>query len=278
MQQRCPNCGSPVVPGQRFCGGCGAQLSLSCPQCRITVSPGTRYCPNCGATLGGGPTQQPGWGPPGGAPPPQQPGWGQQLGTPPKQQGWGQPGAPPQQPGWGQQQSWAPPAPKSQSSSSSRPLLVLVLFILLIGMGALAYFKTPLGATVNSIIGLSGGTTNGSTVVDTTAPVITFPDQPTVLATSASILWHTDELSSSQVEYGTTSAYGELQPAQPDTDPTVIGTDGNPLFAGVIDHSVVLTGLQPNTTYHYRVKSKDAAGNEKVSDDKTFTTTSVEGT
>ena len=37
-------------------------------------------------------------------------------------------------------------------------------------------------------------------------------------------------------------------------------------------HSVVLTGLQPNTEYHYRVKSKDKAGNLAVSDDKTFTT------
>jgi hypothetical protein len=157
---------------------------------------------------------------------------------------------------------------------------VLVLFILLIGMGVLAYLKTPLGATVNSIIGLSGGgSTSGSTVVDTTAPVITFPDPPSVLSTSASILWRTDELSSSQVEYGTTDTYGTVKPAQPDTDPTVLGTDGNPLYAGVIDHSVVLTGLQPNTTYHYRVKSKDAAGNETVSPDKTFTTTAAaEGT
>jgi hypothetical protein len=260
MQQRCPNCGAPVVPGQRFCGGCGAQLSLSCPQCRITVSPGTRYCPNCGATLGGGPTQQPGWGPPGGAPPPQQPGWGQ-PGMPPQQQGWGQ-----------QQQSWAPPAQKSQSSSSSRPFLVLMLFILLIGMGALAYFKTPLGATVNSILGLSGGTNSGSTVVDTTAPVITFPDPPNVLATSAGIVWRTDELASSQVEWGTTTSYGTLTPTTPDVDPT------GGQYAGVIDHSVVLTGLQPNTTYNYRVKSKDAAGNESVSSNKTFTTTAAEGT
>jgi len=261
MQQRCPNCGAPVVPGQRFCGGCGAQLSLSCPQCRITVSPGTRYCPNCGATLGGGPTQQPGWAPPGGATPPQQPGWGQ-------------PGVPPQQPGWGQQQQpYAPPAPKSQSSSSStRPFLVLVLFILLIGMGALAYFKTPLGATVNSIIGLSGGSSSGSTVIDTTAPVITFPNQPSVLATSAGITWETDEPTSTQVEYGTTDAYGTRQPTQPGDDPS----SGQSL--GVVTHSVVLTGLQPNTTYHYRVRSIDAAGNETVSSDKTFTTSEAEGT
>ena len=189
MQQRCPNCGSPIVPGQRFCGGCGAQLSLSCPQCRITVSPGTRYCPNCGATLGGGPTgggptQPPGYGPGGGGMPPQQPGWGQQ-------QQWGGP----------QPQSWAPPVPKSQSSSSTRPFLVLLLFILLLGMGVLAYLQTPLGQTINDIIGIGSSDSNsGETVVDTTKPVITFPVSPAVAATSASINWTTNELSSSQVD------------------------------------------------------------------------------
>jgi hypothetical protein len=258
MQQRCPNCGSPVIPGQRFCGGCGAQLSLSCPQCRITVSPGTRFCPNCGTTLGGGPTQQPGI-------PPQQPGWGQQ------------PGMPPQQPGWGQQQSWAPPATKSQSSSS-RPLLVLLLFILLIGMGVLAYLQTPLGGIVKDILGISGTTTTTgtNTVADTTKPVISSIIQPTAPDTlgpvSASIGWKTDKLASSQVEYGLANTYGTLEPAQPADDPS----SGKSL--GVTDHAVVLKGLQPNTTYHYRVKSKDATGNEAVSDDNTFTTTSASST
>jgi hypothetical protein len=256
MQQRCPNCGSPVVPGQRFCGGCGAQLSLSCPQCRITVSPGTRFCPNCGATLGGGPTQQPGWGQPAG-PPPQQPGWGQQ------------PGMPPQQPGWGQQQPWAPPAAKSQSSSSSRPFLVILLIILLIGLGGLVYWQ--FGDQLLEFFNSSTGSGN-SNVVDTTKPVITFTEQPTVGATSASIIWTTDELASSQVEWGTSNSYGTLTPDPPDVDPT------SGQYLGVIDHSVVLSGLQPDTTYHYRVRSKDAAGNESISSDKTFTTVSTEGT
>ena len=256
MQQRCANCGSPIVPGQRFCGGCGAQQSLSCPQCRITVSPGTRFCPNCGATLGG-PSQGPGYGP-GGGTPPQQPGWGQQPGMPPQQQPWGAP-----------QQPWAPPAPKSQSSSSTRPLLVLLLFILLMGMGVLAYLQTPLGTFVKELIGISsnsGGNTTDTTP-DTTKPVITFPLSPAVAATTARIDWTTDEPSSSQVEYGTTTTYGSLQPTTLTDDPTT----GESL--GVVTHSIVLSGLQPNTPYHYRVKSIDKAGNMAISDDRTFTTT-----
>ncbi|MCJ7516026.1 MAG: zinc ribbon domain-containing protein [Dehalococcoidia bacterium] len=262
MQQRCPNCGSPVIPGQRFCGGCGAQLSLSCPQCRITVSPGTRFCPNCGATFGGGPTQQPGYGPPGGMPP-QQPGWGQQP-------GYGPPGGmPPQQPGWGQQQPWAPPAPKSQSSSS-RPLLVMLLIILLIGLGGLIYWQRD---SLLAFFKSSTGVTTNTTTIDTTKPVISSIVQPTspdtLGPTSASILWHTDELSSSQVEYGTEITYGSVQPSTPADDPT----GGTSL--GVVTHSIVVTGLQPTTPYHYRVKSKDAAGNEAVSADNTFTTTTA---
>jgi hypothetical protein len=186
--------------------------------------------------------------------PPQQPGWGQQ------------PGMPPQQPGWGQQQSWAPPAPKSQSSSS-RPLLVLLLFILLIGLGVLAYLQTPLGSMVKDILGISGTTTG--TTTDTTKPAITFPVQPTVGPTSARIDWATDEAASTQVEYGISNTYGTLEPAQPADDPT------SGQSAGIVTHSVVLTGLQPNTTYHYRVKSKDKAGNEAVSSDKTFMTTAA---
>jgi len=258
MQQRCPNCGSPIAPGQRFCGGCGAQLSLACPQCRITVSPGTRFCPNCGATLGGGTPQQPGWGQqPGGMP--QQPGWG-----PPQQPGWGpQPGGmPPQQPGWGPQPGWAPPAPRSQSSSS-RPFLVMLLIVLLIGLGGLVYwqFGDQLLAFFKSS---TGGTT---TTTDTTKPAISGA-KATVGVGGVVITWKTDELASTQVEYGKTTAYGSFAPAQPQDDPT--GTQS----AGVIDHSVTLSSasLEKGATYHYRVKSKDKAGNEAVSGDGTFTT------
>jgi hypothetical protein len=149
-----------------------------------------------------------------------------------------------------------------------------LLLVLLIGLGALIYWQFG-----DQLLGFFNSSTDGTTpppVADVTKPEITFPVEPTIGATSVSILWHTDELSSSQVEYGLETTYGSLFPTEPDTDPTVLGDDEQPLYAGVIDHSVILTPLIPNTTYHYRVKSKDAAGNESISPDKTFTTAEVE--
>jgi len=111
------------------------------------------------------------------------------------------------------------------------------------------------------------GTGGSSATADTTPPVISN------VAASASdgaavINWVTDELASTQVEYGTDASYGLLSPSTPQHDPTS-GTS-----AGVITHSVNLTGLTNGTIYHYKVKSKDAAGNLAESADKTFTPTS----
>ena len=199
--------------------------------------------------------------------PPQQPGWGQQPGGMPPQQ----PGGMPQQPGWGQQPGYAPPAPSSQPASSRRPLLILLLFVLLIGLGVIAYMYTPLGATVKGLLGTATGGTGGTgSGLDITKPKIENV-QAAAFQTSALITWTTDEAASSQVEYGRDKVTTSLEPAQPDTDPST----GE--YAGVVTHSVTLTGLQPsdpatNIQYWYRVKSKDAAGNEQVSDWKTFNT------
>ena len=245
MQQtgRCPSCGSPMAPGQRFCGACGAQLSANCSYCGVAINPGARFCLNCGAPVGGGGPQQPPQ--PGGYP--QQPGWGQP-----------QPGGYPQQPGWGQPQPpWGQPVRTSQPSST--PLLILVLVILLLGLGGLVYWQ--FGSQLSSFFSSS------TTTADTTPPVISS------IAASASdgtavINWVTDEPASTQVEYGTDTSYGLLSPSTPQHDPTS-GTS-----AGVITHSVTLTGLTNGTTYHYKVKSKDAAGNLAESGDETFTPTS----
>jgi peroxiredoxin len=85
----------------------------------------------------------------------------------------------------------------------------------------------------------------------------------TIMATntnqsSSTITWQSNEPASSQVEYGTTESYGNAT------------TVDNKL---VTSHWVTVTGLSPATTYHYRVRSKDALGNEIISEGgRTFTT------
>ena len=92
---------------------------------------------------------------------------------------------------------------------------------------------------------------------DTTPPIISAVASSAITSTGATIAWATDEASDSQVEYGTTAAYGSSTP---------------PNTSMVTAHSQALTGLVGRTTYHYRVKSKDATGNLATSGDFTFTT------
>lgn len=155
-----------------------------------------------------------------------------------------------QQPGWmPQQPRWASSAPRSQLSSPAQ-LLILVVVVLLLGLGGFVYWQFG----------------SQSSTADTTPPIISNISVLAKTEQSATIVWKTDEAASSQVEYGKTSSYGLISPSQPQNDLT----SGSP---GVTTHGVNLSPLQPGTIYHYRVKSKDAAGNEAVSaGDRTFKT------
>ena len=75
--------------------------------------------------------------------------------------------------------------------------------------------------------------------------------------------WTTNEASNTQVDYGTTTSYG---------------TSSTLNSSLVTSHSVGLTGLAASTTYHYRVRSSDAAGNLALSSDFTFTTSAADTT
>ncbi|OVE80231.1 hypothetical protein BVY01_00605, partial [bacterium I07] len=96
-----------------------------------------------------------------------------------------------------------------------------------------------------------------SNINDTSPPVISNIASGNLSTSSATITWDTDEPADTQIEYGTDNGYGSQ---------TTLNT--NP----VTQHQQTLSGLQANTTYHYRVKSTDAAGNPAVSGDRTFTT------
>ena len=98
---------------------------------------------------------------------------------------------------------------------------------------------------------------------DTTTPIVSnilaggVAPYTEITPTQIGISWDTNEASDTQVEYGATTAYGN-------------STTLNPAL--VTGHSATLTALTPNTLYHYRVKSRDAAGNLTLSADLTFTT------
>ena len=91
---------------------------------------------------------------------------------------------------------------------------------------------------------------------DITPPVISSIVTSGIGSTSAAILWTTNEPANSFLDYGLTTTYGATL-----SDATL-----------ATSHSMVLTNLTPGTTYHYRVRSTDAAGNAALSSDRTFQT------
>jgi hypothetical protein len=87
--------------------------------------------------------------------------------------------------------------------------------------------------------------------------IIAGPTAGSVAETTAVIAWSLSEPCTGQVEYGTTTAYGQSSTLEPN------------LFA---THSQTLSGLTADTTYHFRSRSKNAAGVEVVSTDRSFKT------
>ncbi len=100
-------------------------------------------------------------------------------------------------------------------------------------------------------------TTTASTPADTTAPTISSVSAGSVTSTSATITWTTNESATTQIQYGTTTAYG----ATTALNSSLLTT-----------HAQALTGLTAATTYQYRVLSRDAAGNLATSGNFTVTT------
>jgi len=93
------------------------------------------------------------------------------------------------------------------------------------------------------------------------------PDPPTIsnvvvpaediTSNSAHITWETNEAADSYIEYGTDTSYGSIYGS-----PSLFST-----------HSIYLpANLEPETTYHFRVLSRDNTGDQAVSEDYTFTT------
>ena len=104
---------------------------------------------------------------------------------------------------------------------------------------------------LNAVTGGSSG--------DLTPPDISNVAASNVTTTEATITWITDEAADSVVEYGLDDNYGNT-------------VSDNSL---VTSHSINLTGLDPDTTYHYKVISSDISENTAESGGFTFTTPST---
>jgi hypothetical protein len=101
----------------------------------------------------------------------------------------------------------------------------------------------------------SGGTPGG--------PAISTVSVSGISTSGATVSWTTDVAATSQVEFGTTTAYGNL---------TTLNS------SMVTSHTVSVTGLTKNTLYHYRVHSKNSSGVESISGDAVFSTNNTTDT
>lgn len=91
---------------------------------------------------------------------------------------------------------------------------------------------------------------------DTTSPTFSDLAVSEITDSAAKITWTTDESSNSTVEYGTTESYGS-------------STSDS---ASTTTHTINLTSLGKNTTYHFKVKSTDSSGNTGETDDSSLVT------
>jgi len=120
-----------------------------------------------------------------------------------------------------------------------------------VSTGTIYYYKVQTIDSNGDISGYSSVVSDdpdGQGGTDVTAPTITLVTAATVQATWAKITWTTaDELSNSFVDYS-------ISPS------TAFGTTTS-VASMSTSHTVTLTGLTPNTTYLYRVRSADVFTN-----------------
>ena len=103
---------------------------------------------------------------------------------------------------------------------------------------------TAYNFTVTSVnSGSLSANSSSSFTTQLAAPVISGVSISAVTPTSATISWNTDQAANSEVTYGSTAAYGQVA-----ANSTTFGTT----------HSITITGLTSNTTYHYLITSANS--------------------
>ncbi|HWI56883.1 MAG TPA: fibronectin type III domain-containing protein, partial [Bacillota bacterium] len=98
--------------------------------------------------------------------------------------------------------------------------------------------------------------TNDIGTLPSGAPAMANVSAASIADTTATLTWTTEQSCDSVAEYGLTTSYGS--------------TRANTTM--MYYHTLQLTSLNPGTTYHYRVKSRNAANQTGVSADYVFTT------
>jgi hypothetical protein len=123
---------------------------------------------------------------------------------------------------------------------------------------ALAHFTTSGDFVFTTATGSSGPPTGPpNTPPSTAAPRISGVTVLNISTSSAFLTWTTDQVSDSEIDYGSTASYGMST-----------SVDANL----VTNHAETLVGLAPGTTYHFRVGSWNVQGVLGVSADFVFTT------
>lgn len=152
------------------------------------------------------------------------------------------------------------PAKLKQFVSTTNPILLSSLVILIVGLGVFLLLAFQLGW-------IKGAETAKPTVTKNTTPpaVLTVEVKEGATRNTAIIYWVTDKPSSSQVKYGPWPYSNSLTPIQ--NDPTT-GTN-----AGVLVHEVGLINLTGGTTYVYQCISVDKDGNKVITPESQFQTT-----
>jgi hypothetical protein len=125
------------------------------------------------------------------------------------------------------------------------------------------FFVSSTDSLLNQTVANNEGNFFGFlTTKDVTPPIISNISVPVITKKSAVVVWSTDKEATGQVEWGPVGSllsghYPNISLLDSVLSPT---------------HVMTLDALTTKTTYFFRVKSSDAAGNNAVSDEQTFNT------
>ncbi|MBI2097993.1 MAG: peptidoglycan-binding protein [Candidatus Vogelbacteria bacterium] len=122
--------------------------------------------------------------------------------------------------------------------------------------------KIPLGLLrAPGILRKLGFATTTPPGQDTTAPVITGVAATSTTVSSTVIAWQTNEPTTGQVYFATTTPVAASNGTKVSLDLTL-----------TVSHVLLLGNLQASTTYYYYIKATDRAGNSATTTDASFTT------